>query len=142
MRAWFLLGFGLVCASGCGGRSYKYVPVSGTVTLNGHPLANATVTFLPVAPEGTTEAGDSSVGKTNEKGEFTLETVKGVNGALVGRHNVSVSQLNPDVGDTDRRPRRGALTNALPRRYNNDTELTFEVPAGGTDKAEFKLTSP
>ena len=50
MRARLLLGFALVLGPGCG--SGKFAPVSGTVTLNGKPLAGALVIFSPVAKPG------------------------------------------------------------------------------------------
>ncbi len=46
--------------------------VTGVVTLDGEPLANATVYFTPV--EGSAGASQS-VGKTNEKGEYKLQTL-------------------------------------------------------------------
>jgi hypothetical protein len=142
MRARSLLGLAALFALGCG--SGKRAPVSGTVTLNGAPLAGATVTFQPIAPKGSIQAGDSSLGKTDESGKFTLRTTKGRNGALVGKHRVSISLLNPQVGDSDARPPRGGwpLADKVPPQYNAKSDLTFDVPPGGTDKADFPLKSP
>jgi hypothetical protein len=140
MRARLLLGFALVLGLGCG--SGKFVPVSGTVTMNGKPLAGATVMFSPIAKEGSIDAGPGSGGKTNEKGEYTLTSDTGRTGAIVGKHRVSVSLMSPGTGETDERRRPGAPVNQVPVRYNGKTELTFEVPAGGTDKADFALKSP
>jgi len=100
MRARLLLGFALVLGLGCG--SGKFAPVSGTVTMNGKPLAGALVIFSPIAKEGSIDAGPGSSGKTNDKG----------------------------------------LVNQVPVRYNGKTELTYDVPAGGTDKADFALNPP
>jgi hypothetical protein len=142
MRARLLLGFALLLGLGCG--SGKFAPISGTVTMNGKPLAGATVMFSPIAKEGTIDAGPGSGGKTNEKGEYTLTSVKGHNGALVGKHRVSISLMNQGTGESesDDRRRPGQLRNQVPVRYNGKTELTYEVPAGGTDKADFALKSP
>jgi hypothetical protein len=141
MRARLLLGLALLTALGCGGKSFA--PVSGTVTLDGQPLAGATVSFQPIAPEGSAEAGPGSNGKTNDKGEFTLAGDKGQKGALVGRHRVIITCLQQQVGESDARPPRGGwpLGDKVPPRYNSESQETFEVPSGGTTQAEFKLSS-
>jgi len=58
----------LALAVGCGKTDPSLVPVSGTVTLNDQPLANATVTFIP--KDGTT--GFGGVGKTDAAGKYRL----------------------------------------------------------------------
>jgi hypothetical protein len=142
MRARLLLAVAVVAAAGC--NSWKTVPVSGKVTLNGQPLANASVSFQPIAPEGKVEAGPGSQGKTNDKGEFTLTMSTGERGAMVGKHRVMISKLNTQVGDSDERAPRGGWPQGdeVPERYNAATELKFDVPSGGTNKADFQLTSP
>jgi hypothetical protein len=142
MRARSLLGLVAVLALGCG--SKKLAPVSGTVTLNGKPLVGATVTFDPIAEKGSIEAGHASMGKTDEEGRFTLQTTKGENGARIGKHRVSISVMNQQAGDTDERPPRGGwpVTDQVPAEYNTESKLTFEVPPGGTDSADFPLKSP
>jgi hypothetical protein len=135
MRTHVLLGVAVVLALGCGG-SKKFAPVSGTVTLGGKPLSGATVTFIPIANPGSIEAGDSSVGKTNEKGGYTLTSSTGKNGAQVGKHKVSIS-IQETRGEGDR----SITIEKLPKSYNAETELTCDVPAGGTDKADFDLKS-
>jgi len=62
-------------------------------------------------------------------------------GAVVGVHQVSIStQVSTDpTGTRDDLP---STPEKLPARYNSETTLSFDVPAGGTDKADFKLTVP
>jgi hypothetical protein len=141
MRARWLLGLALVLALGCGKR---YAPVSGTVTLNGKPLANASVSFQPIAEKGVTEPGPGSAGKTNDKGEYTLASSTGKEGAIVGKHRVMVSLHSVQVGESDERPPRGGWPQAekIPDRYNANTELTFDVQSGVSNKADFVLKSP
>jgi hypothetical protein len=140
-----LIGLSVLLTLGCGSKSQKYAPVSGKVTINGAPLVGATVTFSPIAPEGTVEAGFSAVAKTNDKGEYTLETIaangKQIDGVLVARHRVSIVKLNQEIGEHDTRPPRGGWPqkNEVPDRYQNQE---FEVTPDGTDKADFKLTKP
>jgi hypothetical protein len=141
MRARLLLSFVfvflLLALQGCGGRSYA--PVSGTVTLDGKPVPNAVVTFVPLPEPGSHDAGDSASGKTNEKGEYTLKTYtpKGWrDGAQVGKHKVSISQQETR-GEGDR----SVTKEKLPNRYNKNTELTYDVTSGG-NKKDFELKSP
>jgi hypothetical protein len=144
MRARFLFGVALVLALGCGsGR--KFAPVSGKVTMNGQPLAGATVSFQPIAPEGSVDVAPGSAGKTNDKGEYTLKAADGKsNGAWVGKHRVRISALQEQTGTGDERPPRGGWPqqDKVPRKYNDESKETYDVPAGGTDKADFALTAP
>jgi hypothetical protein len=144
MRARRFLAVTLVFAFGCAG-SVKLAPVSGKVTMDGKPLVGATVSFTPIDEKDKKgiEAPLSSIGNTNDQGEFTLQTTTGQPGAVVGKHKVSISLLKEQAGDTDDRPPRGGWPTAdlVPLRYNEKTELTFDVPAGGTKEASFPLTS-
>src|SRR5437870_753812 len=87
MRARLLIGFAVVVATGCGGGT-KFAAVSGRVTLNGQPLANATVSFQPIPGKGVIDPGPGSLGKTNDNGDFSLILPTGQLGAVVGRHRV------------------------------------------------------
>ncbi len=140
MRARLALALALVLALGCGGK--KFVPVSGKVTLNGQPLAGATVSFQPMASEGSAEAAPGSVGKTDANGEYALTASTGQSGAAVGKHRVMISLLGPQVGEDDARHRHGpALADKVPARYNKNSKEVVEVPPGGTKK-DFALTAP
>jgi hypothetical protein len=143
MKPHRLLGVVLVPILGCGTEVPKIVPVSGVVTLDSKPLANATVTFSPTAKPGEVNAGDGSSGKTNDKGEYTLTTSRGQPGAQVGKHRVGVSLLVQQAGESDERRRGGPpLENKVPARYSENSQLTFEVTAAGPNRADFALTSP
>jgi hypothetical protein len=72
---------------GCGGE--KVVPVSGTVTHNGQPVAGLVVSFVP---EAATKTGVST-GQTDDEGKYELTVFKtGKSGAVVGTHKVWVSR--------------------------------------------------
>jgi hypothetical protein len=134
----------LTLTVGCGSGT-KYAPVSGRVTLNGQPLANATVSFQPIATEGNLEASAlGSTGKTNANGEYTLTCADGHTGAWVGKHRVMISAVTEQVGETDARPPRGGWPqkDKVPAKYNSDSKEEYTVPAGGTDKADFALKAP
>src|SRR5205823_1557727 len=103
--------------------------------------ANATVSFQPIAAGGDVEVAPGSVGKTNANGEYTLKVSTGKPGAYVGKHTVRISSLKEEVGGGDTRPPRGGwpVVDKVPRKYNADSKETFDVPSGGTDKADFTL---
>lgn len=124
---------------GCAGESYSIAPVSGTVTLDGEPLANASVGFEPIRQGDDIVAGYGSYGETDENGNFTLKTLHGEDGAIVGKHRVSIRTVSGELGPDGE----DVITSEekLPPRYNSDTELTFEVQPEGTDAATFELTS-
>jgi len=76
---------------GCSGSSGPATaPVSGLVTYKGQPLADADVSF---APEG---GGRVATGRTDASGRFTLGTFSIDDGAIVGKHRVSIVALGPD----------------------------------------------
>ena len=127
-----------VWAAGCGGPTYKVAPVSGRVTLDGKPLANATVQFYPLAEPGAGEPGPTSIGHTDESGRYTLALSDGKStpGALVGKHKVIIT-LTPKENPADTRPKHYVQ---LPARYNRNSELQREVPPQGAE-INFELRS-
>src|SRR5262245_55552391 len=138
MRRFVLLPLALVLI-GCADQGPKIANVSGRVTLDGQPLANAAVMFSPVAPKGSITPGPDSGAKTDASGRYTLElTGKGKKGAVVGKHTVRLS-LIPDEDPTDDTPKKFKV---LPPKYTGKTsKLEYELPAGGTDTADFPLSS-
>jgi hypothetical protein len=74
---------GLVASLGCDHRPTR-VPVSGTVLIDGQPLARGNIKFVP-------EAGRPSAGTIGQDGRFTLTCYDGNDGALLGKHRVQVA---------------------------------------------------
>jgi len=115
-------------------KRYPLAPVSGVVTLDGRPLTNAKVTFRP-------RRGPSSSGVTDGRGRFQLTTFRDDPGAVVGEHRVAIyspTVKKSSASDVD--PPRSSKQK-VPLRYNDMTELTFEVRADGSDQANFELSS-
>ncbi|WP_166819971.1 transthyretin-like family protein [Thalassoroseus pseudoceratinae] len=78
---------------GCGGGASdqpEVVDVTGTVMQGGTPVVGALVEFIP-------ENGRPSQATTNEQGEFTLNYLDGVDGAIAGTHKV---RINPNPIDS------------------------------------------
>jgi hypothetical protein len=127
-----LLGFaglGLLTAGGCGGSAPA--PVEGTLRMNGKPLGNVQVEFLPEAN------GPRSTGVTDQTGHYTLTTLDGRPGALVGRHRVVLSDLGvyedkaPAPGEKKKRDIALVRPSRLPAQYGDvtNTPLRKEVRA-------------
>jgi hypothetical protein len=125
-RAWQIglvggLALGLACTARDG---VELAPVEGVVLLEGRPLANVGVTFLP---EGK---GPLASGNTNAAGEFRLSTLRPGDGAPVGRHRVV---LGPSE--------EGAAAVAVPPEYGRPetTPLSVEVLPGQVNRVRLPL---
>lgn len=127
-------------STGCSGSVYRLVPVSGVVTLDGQPLPNARVAFEPIASSGSVVAGPGSYAQTDSSGRYTLADVSGRSGAVVGQHRVSISTARIEEDLATGRSKVIA-EERVPKRYEEADALVGEVPPGGTDTANFHLTT-
>lgn len=122
----------LVLAAGCGPTT-KLAPAGGVLLIDDKPAPNIAVQFIP---QGTT--GPTSYGTTDEQGRFTLKTTDGADGAMVGKHKVTLVALD------DERVPQGQVAKKKPRisdRYAIITNgLDAEVKEGG-GSIELKATS-
>lgn len=92
-----LLFVAMAMTAGCNNSGLG--PVSGKVTLDGKPLADVEVLFAPMAVEGNSNPGVYSYCKTDAEGNFELKTRYGKQGAVVGKHMVTIQY--PDEGDIE-----------------------------------------
>lgn len=103
--------------------------VLGVVTLDGKPLTRGTVMFVP-------ETGRAGTGVIAADGSYTLTTYQPDDGALVGRHKVSVAiPLGSETASAQASP--------IPQRYMSadSSGLAFEVKAGEENRIDLKLTT-
>jgi hypothetical protein len=138
--------FSVACALLLGCKPAAVGPtVEGAVTLDGKPLANANVQFIPQGEN----RGQTGFGKTDSAGKFTIGPVGGKQrGAMPGEYKVVINKhVRPDGSDyvpkPDEDPMLGNFKELLPAAYSDaeKTVLTANVPAGGTSSLEFKLNS-
>ncbi|MFO0903289.1 MAG: hypothetical protein U0939_09835 [Pirellulales bacterium] len=137
----------LFCVGCSDGTGVKTVRVSGVVKLDGQPLADAEVHFV-----GPKHAG---FGKTDAEGKFKLVT-----GAEPGENKVF---FRKESDDKFSKPEEGldagqaaaaaaaqrnsnpaaSAKKGIPAEYTSSgtTKLTFTVPEGGSDSANFELDS-
>lgn len=127
---WGWLLAGLVLCLACQ-RGPKLVPVTGVVLLDGKPVANAAVLFIP--PEGR-----PAEGTTDAEGKFTLQTFQPGDGALVGLHDVTVTGVRVHGvtatadGLSDADPSKVRYEWFVPQRYSvrETSQLKVEVKPG------------
>jgi len=131
-RAATVLALLVAAAAGCGGGGGgpPLGRVSGVVTLDGQPLADATVTFTPAT-------GRPSQGVTGSDGRYTLAYTAEQPGAMVGDHVVRISTegyMERPGGAVEQMKER------VPLRYNAQSTLTATVKVG-TNDLPFELQS-
>lgn len=137
-----------MCLVGCGEATSgpEMADVSGTVTLDGKPLLGAEIFFVAKGFEG--------YGRIKEDGRYSL-----VRGAPVGSCKVFIREAPEMPGPTGgvdmsmegmgeeqmKAMGEGAegkkVKPLLPPEYSDpkSSKLTYDVPAGGTTTADFKL---
>ena len=143
------LGFLAGCGSGP-----QFVAVSGVVKVDGQPYKNAVVSFQPMATAGNDNPGMGSSAVTDGQGRFTLTTNEGNPGAALGKHRIRIQTkregaavfVDPTVGSPDADPNAGkkakGTIDPIPVEwYSDGGNKEFVVPAGGTDQANFDITS-
>ncbi|QJW95659.1 transthyretin-like family protein [Frigoriglobus tundricola] len=126
------LSLGVVLVLGGCSHSASYTQnesVEGTVTLDGVPVANAVVQFVPdIDPK---VQAPSSSGYTDEKGHFKLTCDNTKPGAVVGKHNVVVLPGRSGGGADDEEAKAAprAKVAPVPNVYSlaSTTPLKIEV---------------
>jgi hypothetical protein len=109
------------------------VAVAGTVTLDGTPLSEGMIQFDPAAEtKGTTAAGEISGGKYS---------IAQSQGPVPGKHKVQISGRHParikpgePPGGTPK-----PAPETVPAKYNTQSTLETDVPAGGSAALDFAL---
>lgn len=137
-------------ACGCSGNGTPgdLTPVAGLVSLDGKPLAEATVTFYASDP-AVAPGYSASVGKTDAEGKYQLIS-RGNPGTLPGAFKVTISKfvssdgaaLKPEEGmDMQQLAMQGLAKESVPAKYSalDRTELTATVEPGKSEGYNFDL---
>ncbi|MBM4010692.1 MAG: hypothetical protein ACKO4Z_12955 [Planctomycetota bacterium] len=131
----------LASCGGCNKSPFALVPVSGTVLLDGKPLAGGVINFQPIATGTSTNGGPGSTARINAEGGYSLATISGLPGAVVGKHRVKIYSYSPESPAVTDGAKATTQREQVPARYNYKSDVTFDVPAAGTDKADFSIKS-
>jgi hypothetical protein len=139
-RRGFVLGAGIafaavIAAAGCGDEGPARQAVSGTVALDGKPLATGTITFAPV--EGVTAATAEVVDGAFQIGRTTGPTAGHYLVEIVADRTTGKTIPNPDFPEKTIEE----VHNVIPQRYNVRTELKAEVKPVANEPFTFNLSS-
>ncbi len=122
------VGFALALfLSGCGGTE-GLGRVAGKVTLDGKPLADASIEFTPVDGKGLT-----SYGRSDANGQYYMMATRTEKGAAVGKNSVRITTY--EVIDL-----KTTLPERVPTKYNTATELERDVKSG-SNAFDFELST-
>ena len=127
----------LLLALGCGGSSGPpRAAVSGTITLDGQPLSQGTITFVP-AGEGTAASGEI------EKGQFSIPADKGPSPGKCRVEVVSFQETGkkvPGISD-DASGMTAETKQIIPEQFNVKSTLAENVAESGENVFELSLES-
>ncbi|HMC10301.1 MAG TPA: carboxypeptidase regulatory-like domain-containing protein [Pirellulaceae bacterium] len=115
------LGVGLagsLLLAGCGGTRGDLARVRGNVKLDGQPLADALVEFIPQGEKGVV-----SMGRTDSSGNYDVMATRTAAGASRGVNKVRITTYEIlDLGGKQK-----VVKERVPTKYNSATELTVTV---------------
>lgn len=156
-----LLPLLLLASLGCGDGSL--VSVSGKITFDGKPVEDVLVVFTPRAEGDNHFPGPTSMGITDASGNYYLKTKAGASGAVSGSHlvgfnwsdvsSMEIAMVEEEysaakiAGQSEEslaeiKTRLDALkakSSARPAGIGG-INRTFDVPAQGTQAADFELS--
>jgi hypothetical protein len=118
---------GLLILAGCGGMA----EVSGTVSLDGHPVEEGAIHFSPVDGQTPTAGALIKNGQYRAQVPVGLMKVSLTAPKVVGKKKIYPTKDSPEMPVTKE---------ALPEKYNLKSELQFEVKPGSNQK-DFELHS-
>ena len=128
----------MLAAGGCGYRRPARLPVEGAVELDGHPVADASLVFIPET------GGRPAAATTDGHGRFRVSTFGRSDGLAAGTYRVVVTKpvLRPAAAKRQRKPAARAdeeqaradeafgdddYANALPARYADAETSDIQV---------------
>ncbi len=132
IETWCLL-CSLLILGGCGPGGPEIASVEGTVTMDGKPLANATVVFSPMG-------GRPAGARTDQDGHYVLNFGSGRKGAMPGINKIRITTVSEAFVDEDGKKVPGSRE-TIPVEYNQSSTLEFDVKAGEKNLADFNLKS-
>jgi hypothetical protein len=136
--AGILVGMLALASSGCEGRSddLPREGVSGSVTMDGQPLAKGTIQFAP-----TSDKIPTTITAGINDGKYSVPHTEGL---VPGTYKVAISSFN-EVAETPE-PHHApgkvgpAPKNLIPKQFNTASTLTAEVKGGEANTFDFEIT--
>ena len=126
----FVVLCGLVVLSLVGCTDSSVGVVSGTIMIDGEPASTGSISFAP------TDGKTAPAGGLIEEGRFEVTLPVGTS-----RIEIRVPRIigKTKIYNTDDSPIQDIMEESLPAKYNDETELTYDVPPGKSEK-NFELT--
>ena len=131
----------MVAVSACDGSAdgLPREPVSGTVTLDGEPLAAGAIQFFPKQAGGVAVSGGSTV----EDGQFSISREYGL---VPGSYKVAINASESSNGDSKKKGQKSrkkstSTKDIIPAKYNSETTLTAEIEKGCSSRLKYDLQS-
>ena len=120
----------LIVLAGCGDGRGVRVPVSGTVTIDGAPLAFGSILFEPLAGGENNRSGG---GALESDGTFRVSAYTAFDGLPPGQYRVAITGTEP-LSDTARRWH-------APKKYSDPASsgLTADIEES-TDQLNYELS--
>lgn len=120
----FMMALVAALLAGCG-RDDGLARVSGKVTVDGQvPALGSSITFFP------NDGKSRSAGATLENGNYTVDVPRGE-----ARVEIRVPKTVPNPNASTQGPGAGdRVTESLPAKYNDKSELKMTVEAGNNTK--------
>lgn len=132
---------GFICAviTGCSQSGIERVSVEGRITVDGAPLENGSILFIP---QGEVR-GPTSGGRV-KGGQFRIKSERG---PTLGLHRVEI-RADDDLPDDLTEPTSFTNydgfkppVNRIPARYNVRSDLVVEIKAEGNHDVDFDLST-
>jgi len=121
--------------AGCGPLRPALLPAEGVVTLDGKPLANASLVFQPKA------GGRPASGRTDASGRFKMGTYTPQDGVLPGEHTVTITAIE-SIGPPPAPGSQPKVRWVTPTRYSRADESGLSATvAAGSKTFTFNLSS-
>jgi len=115
--------------AGCSGTRSDLGLVSGAIKLDGQPLPDALVQFVPQGGTGVV-----STGRTDSSGHYYMMASRSAKGASLGPNRVRITTYEI----LDQNGKQVPVPEKVPTKYNSETELTATV-ASGENTFDFDL---
>jgi hypothetical protein len=130
LTACLMLGGFVLALAGCGNSPSI---VSGKVTLDGVPLKQGAITFIPSAGDAPT------AGASIRDGTYTVEAPPG--GKRVEITGFEVVGQVPAYGNDKNGPMKEVTKSVVPPKFNQNSNLTADIKSGKNENVDFELTS-
>lgn len=128
----------LILTTGCTGDNYPSMyPVSGVITMDGKPLANAQLGFVPVTDDGE---GFSGVGaaESDEQGRFEVYFAE-YTGLPEGSYRVTVELPYFDDADDEGGEGSEQVTMMIPSQYETEDTTPLQIQVQAIENNEISL---